>query len=378
MNKNLLNIYTTIFLSIFAGSFIVPVFPFLVREMGYADFYTGLGFSLYFIGMFFWGILFGKVSDSIGRKKTLLLSIIPDIIGYTILFFSGNILFLLLSRLFMGVGWGTFPVGQAYISDISSNKDKTKNLALTGAIFGIAFTVWPSLWGIIYEKFGIYVVLVPIFLLLCNIVSVSFLQEPKKDTETDEELFPHLHNTKKSLLVLFSISFLLSLGFSNIQITFPLYLKDIFDLSEGQIGYILTYVWICAITYQWFAMKYVRRFFSEIQMIFFWSLILVVWFFFFGINSIFWLLFFIIPLMPIGNGSLSPAIGSLVSQLAKKEGGKALGISTSVWSLGSIFGWLICGSLYHVSPTAPYIFSSIIFIIIALVSFHFLLVKKLS
>jgi len=37
--------------------------------------------------------------------------------------------------------------------------------------------------------------------------------------------------------------------------------------------------------------------------------------------------------MTIGNGTVNPAIGSMVSQIAKKEGGKALGISTSMGSL---------------------------------------------
>jgi len=110
MNKNLLNIYVTVFLSIFAGSFIVPVFPFLVRDYGYSDFFTGLGFSLFFIGMFLGSIFFGRLSDKIGRKKTLFFSISGDIIGYIILYFSGSLIPLLVSRFFMGIGAGTFPV----------------------------------------------------------------------------------------------------------------------------------------------------------------------------------------------------------------------------------------------------------------------------
>lgn len=371
MSKNLINIYFTIFLSIFAGSFIVPIFPFLVRWYGYPDYYTGIGFSLYFVGMFLWSIFFGKLSDNIGRKKTLLITLIPDIIGYLILLFSGNIFFLLLSRLFMWIWWGTFPVGQAYITDNSAAWERTKNLAFTGAIFGIAFTIWPSLWGIIYEKFGIYVVLIPIVLLLINVVSVWFLSEGKyvEDTNDDVDMsLLELASRKKSLWGLFLISFLLSLGFANIQITFPLFLKDIFFLSEWQIGYFLAYVWICAIVYQGFLMKYVRKYLKEQHMILIGSVILAISFFLFGINHFIVFLFLIIPLMPIWNGSMSPAIGGLVSTIAKKESWKALGISTSVWSIGSMFGGVICWFLYHIAPVAPYIFSSLVFVGIFFVS----------
>jgi len=70
-----------------------------------------------------------------------MITLIPDLIGYIILFFSGNIFFLLLSRIFMGIGGSTFPVGQGFISVISKSEDKVKNMAFTGALFGTAFVL---------------------------------------------------------------------------------------------------------------------------------------------------------------------------------------------------------------------------------------------
>ena len=174
MKRQLYNIYFTIFLSIFAWSLLIPVTPFVIRSLGAPDYYVWIGTSLYFLWMFLGGMIFGKISDNIGRRNAMYITVGLDIIGYSLFYISHSALWILIARLFLWFGGGTFPIGQAYIADNSSVQDKTKNIAMTGAIFGTAFVIWPALWGFLFTKFGIHMALIPILLLLGNIASISF------------------------------------------------------------------------------------------------------------------------------------------------------------------------------------------------------------
>ena len=40
-------------------------------------------------------------------------------------------------------------IGQAYVTDISPLEHRTKNLGLTGAMFGIGFSIGPVLGGVL-------------------------------------------------------------------------------------------------------------------------------------------------------------------------------------------------------------------------------------
>lgn len=85
------------------------------------------------------------MSDYYGRKNVLTVTVLFSLIGYLIFGFSDNLTVYLIGRFIAGIGAAGFAVAQAYISDISTPQERTKNMALMGAMFGIGFMVAPVL-----------------------------------------------------------------------------------------------------------------------------------------------------------------------------------------------------------------------------------------
>ncbi len=374
MNLRMANIYFTLFLSIFAGSLLVPVMPFMIRAAGASDFFTGFSLSLYYVGMLLGWIFFGRLSDKFWRQKMLFLTIFLDIMGYVILYFFHSLHGILFARLFLWFGGATFPIGQAYLSDISQPEDKTKNMAFTGAIFGIAFILGPSLGSVLYNWLWMAMLLVSLGLLITNIISVSFIKDAKRPHPEEEVEVSDFWHFPKQVYIFFILSFFLGVSMSNIQTTFPLLLKDVYFISEGHIWYFLAYVWITSVLYQGFLMKYVRKILVERQMILIGAFVLWSSYLWYALNSWYPLLFIIIPLTPLGMGTVNPALSWLTALHSWKYTWKALWTLSSSNSLWALIWGSLAGYSYTFSPFYPNFFSFLGCMIIVLVALKW--VKK--
>ncbi|MFA6091004.1 MAG: MFS transporter [Candidatus Gracilibacteria bacterium] len=359
-------ILLTVLLDIIGFGLIIPSLPFIIRGFGLGEHWVGITFATFSIGMFLGGIVFGRLSDVYGRKRILMVTSFLNMLGYILFAFAGNIWFFMFARFLSGLGGAGMAIGQAYISDISTSKDRTKNLGLTGAMFGIGFTIGPVLGGLFgngsHFLLGIASALVIFVNLLIIVFSLS--EVTNKHLEVDEESTSPLdfYHHQKQIYTLFSLTLLLSLGFSAMQTTFPLLLADRFSFHEKEIGYLFGFIGIIAIIYQGFLIKYIRNILDEKGMILFGFSALILSFALFAFNPYVWGIS-IIALFPLGQGSINPAVGSLHAHYAGKEVGKALGTNASMMSLGNIIGPFLAGYLYVVWSGAPYIASSIFFLI---------------
>jgi DHA1 family tetracycline resistance protein-like MFS transporter len=65
--------------------------------------------------------------------------------GYAIFGLSGSLSLFLLGRFLSGLSGGSFPVTQAYISDLFDPKERAARIGMVGAAFGTGFAVGPVL-----------------------------------------------------------------------------------------------------------------------------------------------------------------------------------------------------------------------------------------
>lgn len=177
-------ILTTAFLDILGMSILIPVFPDLTAHFNQAESWTMWTQSVYAIGMFFSGFVVGNLSDKYGRKNLLIATSAFNLLGYIVTLLAlqfgstvGIIGFAgyLLARLVAGIGGSGFAVVQAYISDISSPEEKTKNMGLIGAAFGTAFLVGPAIGGTIAQLAGIEgILIVSTIIITINLLWIIF------------------------------------------------------------------------------------------------------------------------------------------------------------------------------------------------------------
>ena len=126
------------------------------------------------------------------------------------------------------------------------------------------------------------------------------------------------------MIILFILSFGGTLAFSAVQSGSSQFYKDVFSFSADQIGYSLSLVGLIAIIYQGVLIKFVRKAFTEIQMIQIAVGLMAISLFLFAFNRNIYLLFPIIALFPVAMGTFQPAINSLIAGKAGKEVGKVM------------------------------------------------------
>ena len=295
-------ILATAFLDILGLSVFLPILPSIIASFGVNPSWTGYTQAVYAIGMFIGGLFFGRLSDVYGRKKMLSYTSIINLVSYGIMLVSiwnldihttptalasgestgislehfwsifhgltPAFLLFLCARFVGGLGGSGFGVIQAYIADISSPAEKTRNMGLMGAAFGMAFLIGPALGGMLSQVASIHaIVILCIVIITLNVLSIYFkLQEPKKHVHTEEIHLVDFHFSHTILLIL-GLSFGSTLAFSAIQSMSSQFYSDRFHFSATEIGYTMAMVGMIAVIYQGWIIKYIRAHFDEITMI---------------------------------------------------------------------------------------------------------------
>ena len=99
---------------------------------------------LQYISSPFWG----NLSDKIGRKTVLKITLMGTFFSYVVWIFSASFTVLVLSRVLSGLMSGNISVATACISDVTNEKNRSKGMAFVGIAFALGFILGPALGGI--------------------------------------------------------------------------------------------------------------------------------------------------------------------------------------------------------------------------------------
>lgn len=98
----------------------------------------------YSFAQFLVGPMWGRLSDRIGRKPTLLLTLAGSAVSYAFLSgFSDSPAHILIGLLAVGVFAGNTSVVLASVTDLTSTENRAKGMGMMGAGIGLAFTIGP-------------------------------------------------------------------------------------------------------------------------------------------------------------------------------------------------------------------------------------------
>jgi MFS family permease len=104
--------------------------------------------SLYSLLQFLFAPVWGGLSDRIGRRPTLLVTLSGTTVGYALWIFSGSFALLVLSRLLCGLCSGNISTASAVIADVTEGKDRARGMGLVGMSIGLGFILGPALCGV--------------------------------------------------------------------------------------------------------------------------------------------------------------------------------------------------------------------------------------
>src|ERR1051325_321432 len=99
--------------------------------------------------LFLFSPLIGNLSDRLGRRPVLIVSLLALGVDYMITGLAPTIWWLFIGRILSGIAGASYTTANAYIADVSSPEKRAANFGLVGAAFGIGFVVGPALGGLL-------------------------------------------------------------------------------------------------------------------------------------------------------------------------------------------------------------------------------------
>jgi DHA1 family tetracycline resistance protein-like MFS transporter len=131
---------------------IFPILPRLLENLTHSHDvapYIGITTALYAVMQFIFAPVLGALSDNVGRRPVLLLSLAGAAISYVLMAFATQLWMLVLGRAIAGLTSANVSVATAYITDISPEGQRARRFGLLNATFGVGFIVGPVLGGVL-------------------------------------------------------------------------------------------------------------------------------------------------------------------------------------------------------------------------------------
>ena len=129
---------------------ITGVFPDATADQR-AALFGGVLMGLYALLQFICAPIWGALSDRIGRRPVLLLTILGNTLGYALWIVADSFLLLLVSRVICGLMAGNISVATAAVADVTDARSRAKGMGFVGMAFGFGFILGPAIGGLGYE-----------------------------------------------------------------------------------------------------------------------------------------------------------------------------------------------------------------------------------
>ncbi len=403
-------------------SIVLPFLVFLVMNFGGDAVIYSILAATYPAFQLIGSPILGRWSDIYGRKKVLLLSNVGTAIGW-ILFvialalpidsvFNINLeyfgafvvavplLFVFLARAIDGVTGGNISVANAYLSDISTDKNRSNNFGKMAISSNLGFILGPALAGILGGTFygALLPVLAALLLSIVTLIVIGFLLResipksnqiliPEKGTirkvfaQECKDCYPQDSAVKSKFVDVFKLEhisfllvlyFLIFLGFNVYYASFPTHAANVLHWSVTQLGIFYAVLSGIMVFIQGPVLRKALKKFSEEKLVIFGSLILGVNFVLFFSESII-SVYIAVVLFAIGNGLMWPSFMSILSKRAGTDlQGAVQGVAGSIGGVASIIGLIAGGVLYNLTGGATFLVSAVIIFSVFVMSFRLL------
>lgn len=421
---SLLPILLVNFIGTLGFSIVLPFLVFLVMKFGGDAVVYSLLAATYPAFQLIGSPLLGKWSDIYGRKKVLLLSNAGTAIGWILflialvlplggsfnvnLVYFGSVivslplLFIFLARAIDGLTGGNISVANAYLSDVSSEENRSNNFGKMAMSSNLGFILGPALAGVLGGT--VYAELLPVLAaLLLSIVTIFviglllreskpksnpilisqegtirkvFAQECKDCYTPDSAVSLKFRDVfkLKHVSFLLTLYFLIFLGFNVYYSSFPTHAANELQWSVTQLGIFYAILSGIMVFIQGPVLKKALKNFSEEKLVILGSIILGTNFVLFFSNNMV-SIYTAVVLFAVGNGLMWPSFMSILSKRAGTvHQGAVQGIAGSFGGVASIIGLIAGGVLYNLAGAATFLVSAAIIFSVFVMSFR--LVKK--
>jgi len=363
-------IFMIVFVDVLGLGITIPVLPlFAKNDLGATpQLITGLT-SVFFAAQLLAGPILGRLSDRYGRRAVLIASQLGTLGALLLTGSATSIGWIYLARLIDGFTGGNISVAQAYLSDITDEKNRARGLGIVNAGFGAGFVFGPAFGSLLAANLGERVPFFAAagFSLLTILLTIFLLPEslPPEKRNREQTLswktpfqeiarLPQEALKTPSLGLLLSISFGVNMAFFAFQTIYALWFERTALAGYAQkdvqwiIGLVLTAVGLVSVSTQaWLVGPLVRRF-GEKHLVVFGNLARGLAMILLAFFPYLWTAIPSVPMLAIGGGVGLPALIALLTYTAlPNQRGRIIGLNQSAAALGNVIGPLLSGYIFE-------------------------------
>lgn len=355
--SGLVVIFTAIALDSVGIGLIFPILPGLLRHVTHSNDvapFIGITVALYAFMQFIFAPVLGALSDRLGRRPVLLISLFGAAISYVLMASASRLWMLLAGRAIAGLTSANMAVATAYITDISPEDERAGRFGIFNAMFGIGFIIGPVLGGLLGDCWLRLPFIAAAGLNACNMLLALFVlpeshkpEQQKIDLAALNPLRPMKWAlSRRGLAPIILVFFVFSFSGELYGTCWALWGADTFGWNGLWIGLSLGAFGVCHALVQALLTGPTVKRLGERPAIFAGlacaCLALVVM----ALARRSWMVFAIMPVFALG-GIGTPALQSLATkQVDKGQQGQFQGVLASVLSLSAIIGPLFFSSAY--------------------------------
>jgi DHA1 family tetracycline resistance protein-like MFS transporter len=134
----------------------IPVLPNLIKQFTGGDYaqasLTNVLFAtVWGVMQFFCGPILGLLSDRIGRRPVLLISLFGLAVDFLFMALAPNLAWLFVGRVINGMTAASFSTAGAYVADVTPPEQRAKTFGWMGSAFSFGFLAGPALGGLLAQ-----------------------------------------------------------------------------------------------------------------------------------------------------------------------------------------------------------------------------------
>jgi predicted MFS family arabinose efflux permease len=357
-------LFGVIIIDLIGVGIVLPILPYYADMFGASGTVLGLLLATHAAMQFLFSPVWGKLSDRIGRRPVMLITIAGTALSLYLLGMAQSLAWLFAARALSGFFSANISVAVAHLTDVTDESERTHWMGMIGASFSMGFILGPALGGLLAP----YGLSVPMYT-AAGMAAINFLyavfalREPEERADREDRP-PKLSAIFKDRVVvqLCLTNLLFTLGVSQLESMFAYLMKDLFGWDASQVAWVLVMMGLSAAMIQAMGLRALASRFGErallatglLWMALAYPVVPHCW----SVGLI------LVPLVIAAVGraiSQSPMISLVSMRAARDTRGATMGTFQSAASLARVIGPMIAGVLYDASMPFPFYLAGALF-----------------
>ncbi len=353
-------VWTAVVVDLLGFGIIIPLLPLYATRFGAGPVEVGLLFASYSLAQFVFSPIWGRISDRVGRRPVLLVTIAGSALGSLILGLAGSLLVLFVGRIVDGISGASVAVARAAVADSATDADRPRLMGLLGAAFGVGFVAGPVL-GSVASLLGPSAP----FLLAAAISVVNLVVAAVRIPETRgvRRVAPARPTSVMSgpVLRFIVVTFTAITAFAAFEATFALLGEVRYGMTESIVALVFAGVGTVLVLTQAMLVGPVTGRLGEATAVRIGLGLDLVGFLLIASSRGWPTLLAGLAVLAVGQGLVAPSLSSMIAGMVPPDrSGAALGAQQSAGGLARVVGPLLGGALFAVGAGVPYLVAALL------------------